>query len=290
MIIKTRTTLAAFVLLFAASFFPSQARAQGIEQVSGAIADSFEYALDLLPQNVTAVRIGVGPAILPGYMGDNRYKIHPAFAVSFRYRDLLEIDNNELKITALSRLVGTANNAGGGKLRFGPLLSVDFGRKARNSRDLTGLGNIGTSIELGAFVGYTYGPVRARIKARHDVASGHSGMLVKGDVSFSIYRGKKLSIGSSLSTTWTSSKYMSANFGINAAQSIASGLAAYAPGSGMRDMSFGVAGSYALSPRFSVIANAGYSRLLNSAKKSPLILQRGSADQFRLSSYLVYAF
>ena len=290
MMIKTRTTFAAFVMLFAASFVPSQARAQGIEQVAGSITDSFQYALDLLPQDVTALRIGVGAAILPEYMGDDRYKISPAFAISFRYRDLIEIDNNEIKITALSRLVGTATNIGGGKLRFGPLLSVDFGRKEKNSRDLTGLGNIGTSIELGAFVGYAYGPVRTRIKARHDVAGGHSGTLVKGDVSLAIYRDDKLSIGSHISTSWASSKYMNANFSITAAQSVASGLPVYAAGSGLRDVSLGAVGSYAISPRFTVIADAGYSRLLSGAKKNPLIQQRGSTDQFSLSSYLVYSF
>lgn len=290
MMTKTRTSFAAITLLVGVLMNPAATRAQGIEQISGMVTDSFQYALDLLPQDITSLRLGVGPAILPEYLGDDRYKIHPAFAVSFRYRDLVEIDNNEIKLTALSRLVGTAANIGGGKLRFGPLLSVDFGRKAKNSRDLTGLGNVGTSIELGAFVGYAYGPVRARLKARHDVASGHSGMLVKGDVSLAVYRDEKLSVGTNLSTTWASSKYMNANFGINATQSAASGLAIYAPGSGLRDISLGVGGSYAISPRFSVIANTGYSRLLSGAKKSPLIQQRGSADQFSLTSYLVYTF
>lgn len=290
MMTKTRISLAAFVLFFAALAAPGQVRAQGLEQVSSAMADSFQYALDLLPQDVTALRLGVGPAILPEYLGDDRYKIKPAIAVSFRYRDLIEIDNNEIKVTALSRLFGTSTNVGGGKFRFGPLLSVDFGRKAKHSNDLTGLGNVGTSIELGAFVGYAYGPVRARLKARHDVASGHSGALVKADMSLALYRDERLSIGSNLSTTWASSKYMSSNFGINTAQSVASGLAVFAPGSGIRDVSLSAGGSYTITPQISVIANAGYSRLLDGAKKSPLVRLRGSADQFSLSSYLVYSF
>ncbi len=290
MMTKPRSAALALALFCASALAPNPLRAQGIEQISGMVGDSFQYALDLLPQDVTSLRLGVGPALLPEYMGDDRYKLHPAFAVSFRYRDIVEIDNNEVKLTALSRLVDTAANVGGGKIRFGPLLSVNFGRKESNSRDLTGLGNVGTSIEVGAFVGYAYGPVRARIKARQDIANGHSGLLVKGDVSLAIYRDEKLSVGSNLSTTWASGKYMASNFGINTFQAAASGLPAYTPGSGMRDISLGVGGSYLISPRFSVISNVGYSRLLDAAKNSPLVQQRGSADQFSLISYLVYAF
>ena len=287
---RTRSAALALVLMGVIATTSHPVRAQGIEQISGMVGDSFQYALDLLPQDVTALRLGVGPALLPEYAGDDRYKIHPAFALSFRYRDIVEIDNNEIKLTALSRLFGTATDVGGGKIRFGPLLSVDFGRKESNSRDLTGLGNVGTSIEVGAFVGYAYGPLRTRLRVRQDIANGHSGLLVKGDASLAIYRDDKLAVGSNLSTTWASAKYMNANFGISAAQSTASGLAAYTPGSGMRDISLGVGGSYLISPRFSVIANIGYSRLLDAAKDSPLVQQRGSADQFSLSSYLVYAF
>ena len=290
MMTKTRVFLAAFVLFLAASTVPGQASAQGLEQIAGSITDSFQYTLDLLPRDVTALRAGIGPAILPEFMGDDKYKFQPAPVISFRYRDLVEIDNNEIKVTALNRLVNANTNFGGGKLRFGPLLSVDFGRDENDSTDLTGLGGVGTSFELGAFVGYAYGPVRARIRARYDVASGHSGMLVKGNVSTAIYRDDNIAVGMNISTTWVSSKYMDAYFGVDATQAVASGLPVYSPGSSFRDISLGVGGNYIITPRISVIANAGYSRLLKGAKNSPLVQQRGKADQFSFSSYLVYSF
>ncbi len=281
---------AAFILFFTAAAMPGAVRAQNFEQFAGSITESFQDAIDLLPRDVTSIRIGAGPAVLPVYMGDDRYKIRAVPVISFRYRDLFEIDNNELKITGLSKLVNAKASVGSGRLRFGPLVSVDFGRKEKRSNDLIGLGNVGTSIELGAFLGYSFGPVRASIRARHDVAGGHSGALAKGNLSLAIYRDKKLAIGSSLSTTWASSNYMNAYFGIDAGQSAASGLPAYRPGAGFRDVALGISTNYTISQHFSVISNVRYSRLLGGAKSSPLVQQRGSVNQVNFSTYVIYSF
>ncbi len=285
-----RVSAAALVLLGSAVAIPGSARAQSFEQLAGSITESFQDAIDLLPRDVTAVRIGAGPAVLPVYMGDDRYKIRGVPVISFRYRDWFEIDNNELKITGLSKLVNARASVGKGRLRFGPLVSVDFGRNESNSNDLTGLGDVGTSIELGAFLGYSFGPVRASIRARHDVAGGHSGALAKGNLSLAIYRDKKLAIGSNLSTTWASSNYMNAYFGVDAGQSAASGLPVYRPGSSFRDVAIGVSSNYTFNQNFSVISNVRYSRLLGGAKSSPLVQQRGSVNQVSFTTYVIYSF
>jgi len=288
---KSRVFFAAALLSAAAApGLQTTAQAQGFDTIASSVTDTFQYAIDLLPRDVTAIRLGVGPVVLPEYMGDDRYKISPAPLISLRYRDWFEIDNNELKITARSKLVNTRTEVGGGRLRFGPLISLDFGRDENDSNDLIGLGNVGTSLELGAFVGYAYGPVRGRIKAKYDVAGGHGGALIKGDVSLAVYRDEKLSVGSVASVTWASSDYMNSYFGITGAQSVGSGLAVYAPGSGFRDFSLGLGGNYAINDRFSVISNVGYSRLLKDAKNSPLVAQRGSPNQWQFSSYVVYSF
>lgn len=285
-----RVTAAALVLGCTAAAMPGSVRAQSFDQLASSITESFQDAIDLLPRDVTSIRIGAGPAVLPVYLGDDRYKIRAVPVISFRYRDLFEIDNNELKITGLSKLVNARASVGEGRLRFGPLVSVDFGRKAKRSNDLTGLGNVGTSIELGAFLGYSVGPVRVSIRARHDVAGGHSGALAKGNLSLAIYRDKKLAVGSTLSTTWASSNYMNAYFGVDAGQSAGSGLPVYQPGSGIRDVAFGVSSNYLISEHFSVISNIRYSRLLGGAKNSPLVQQRGSANQVSFITYVIYSF
>ena len=288
--IKASLFTAALVVLFTAVALPGSLRAQGFSDIAGLFTESFQDAIDLLPPDVTSIRIGVGPAIYPEYMGDDRYKIQAAPVVSLRYRNLFEIDNNELKITALSGLLDTNTNIGKGKLRFGPLVSLDFGRKAKRSNDLIGFGNVSTSVELGAFVGYAVGPVRLRLRARHDVAGGHSGAIVKGDVALALYRDSKLALGSNLSTTWASSKYMKSYFGVSATQSAGSGLTVFTPGSGIRDLAVGASANYLISRNFSVVSSLRYARLMSGAKKSPLVKTRGSANQGSFSSYIIYSF
>ena len=83
---------------------------------------------------------------------------------------------------------------------------------------------------------------------------------------------------------------MNAFFGVDAGQSAGSGLPVYQPGSGIRDVAFGVSSNYLISEHFSVISNIRYSRLLGGAKNSPLVQQRGSANQVSFSTYVIYSF
>ncbi|MDG2244446.1 MAG: hypothetical protein P8L66_13260 [Rhodospirillaceae bacterium] len=59
------------------------------------------------------------------------------------------------------------------------------------------------------------------IETISDVISDHSGMHVGGDLGFVIYRPAKISATGNLSTTWTDISYMSAFFGVTAAQTLA---------------------------------------------------------------------
>src|SRR5690606_6942557 len=114
----------------------------------------------------------------------------------------------------------------------GPVVRVDFGRDEDASTDLTGLGNVGTSIEVGAFVAYVGGPARYRLRVVQDIAGGHEGAQAMADVSLAVFRSSTLVTAANLSTSFGFNKYLDAYYTINATKSAASGLPVYDAGSG----------------------------------------------------------
>ena len=76
---------------------------------------------------------------------------------------------------------------------------------------------------------------------------------------------------------------------MSAAQATASKLPVYAAGSGMKDINLSLGGEVKLSPRWAMVVDAGYQRLLSKAKNSPLVSLRGSANQFTFGVFGVYS-
>lgn len=243
--------------------------------------------MDTLLPGVTNIRLGLGPVIATTFEGDDHYSVHAAPLISLRYKDLVQVDNNQIRVNLLGDdgAMWASEN-----FRAGPMMKIDFGRSESDSTDLTGLGSVGTSIEMGIFASYTMGPTRYRVRVRQDVAGGHKGLLTDLDASLAIYRSKSLTVGSRIGTTWASRKYMTSFFGVNATQATASGLPVYAVGSGLKDVTLSIGGEFRVTQRLALVMNGGYERLLSKAKNAPLVRLRGSADQLSAGAYLAYAF
>jgi outer membrane scaffolding protein for murein synthesis (MipA/OmpV family) len=187
-------------------------------------------------------------------------------------------------------------NANGWKI--GPLAKIRFGRDEASggspflisgeSNALQGLGNIGTAGEVGGFVQYAYDSLRTRLELRQGFG-GHNGML--GDASVN-YRGRFAQVVYSAGPrlTYASSDFTQTYFGINSVQSTRSGLAQYRPGSGL--VSYGVGGSLTLpyTDKIALSLFTGYDRLGNTAADSPLVRNRGSANQFSAGLGIGYRF
>ncbi len=196
------------------------------------------------------------------------------------------MDNNNIRVNIFGRdSIFESSN-----FKAGPLLKLDFGRDETDSPDLAGLGDVGTSIELGVFASYTMGPTRARIRVQHDVISGHSGMRVIGDLGVAVYRSNKLIVTSNLSATWSDGSYMASFFSVTAAQALTSGLPAFDATSGLKDISIAFGSNYTVSDHWALVGNAGYSKLLGDAKNSPIVAVRGASSQFVGGVFAVYSF
>ena len=291
MISKSVLRLSAAVLALATVPL-SGARAQNLDRITSSLTDTLQTAIDLLPEDVTNIRLGLGPVVGPTYEGSNDYKVNPVPVVSLRYRNLIEVDNNEVKLIAFNRLFGAGTStASGGVLKAGPLVSINFGRKESYSPDLRGMGNVGTSFELGGFVSYAFNAnTRVRLRARQDVVSGHRGATVSADATQAFIRGANFALGGVVSGTWATARYMRSFFGVSPAQAAASGYPVFSISSGFKDVEVGLNGNYRVTDRWALVANVSFECLIGDAANSPIVRLKGSANQVNLSTFVVYSF
>ena len=280
---------AILALICALAACPDAAKAQSLQQVFSGVANALSDTLNLRPQDVTNLSLGLGPAVVPRFDGSREYKIRPVPVVSLRYRDVLKVDNNDVDFTAFDKVFGE-DSAVEGRLSLGPVVNLDFGRSEKDSTKLKGLGNIGMSVELGAFVEFAAEEATFHVEVGQDVAQGHKGAVMEFTVTRSLYHGDKLVVGANGVMTLATANYMNTFFGVNAAQSAASGLPQFHAGPSIKDIGLSLNAIYALNKHWSVLATLGYRRLLGDAEDSPLVRLRGDSGQGHFSSFLIYTF
>ena len=178
----------------------------------------------------------------------------------------------------------------GTKLDFGPILRINGGRDDLNNANdavIEALGQVSLTAEVGAFIATTrpistsrQGPpllFTARASFVQAI-SGHDGFLIEGAVGL-VRPSRKWTTSVSATATVASGNYQDAFFSVNSAQSLASGLAEFDADAGLRDVGVTSFIRYAINPKWSVNTIASYSRLVSDAADSPIVTERGSANQ-----------
>lgn len=173
--------------------------------------------------------------------------------------------------------------------RFGPNAKLLFARHD-SDRDLKGLGTVPWGGELGAFADfYPTSWLRLRGELRHGIRA-HWGLVgdLSADAFYDITPAWRISGGPRMSLG--TAGYFKSYFGVNALQSAASGLAVYAPGSGVKSVGLGGALTWKTTDTITTSLFAEYSRLVGPAANSSLVKQRGAENQFLLGVSATYRF
>ncbi len=276
---------------FLLSIFWTQAsEAQTFDRTLGSFSSAIQNTLNLRPGDITNLSLGVGPGLSPAFEGSKEYNWHAVPVVSLKYRDVLTVNNNDVDFTAFDKVIDLSEELGSSKLDLGPSVNFDFGRSENDSHALRGMGNVRFSVELGAYVRYTLERVSFEMEFGQDVASGHGGGRLDFSTAGTIYRNDRFAFGASATLTLATSKYLKSFFGVTATQAAASGLSEFHPHTGLKDVLLGLNANYAIAPPWSLLATIGYERLLGDAASSPLITQRGDANQGIGSIFVVYTF
>jgi outer membrane scaffolding protein for murein synthesis (MipA/OmpV family) len=246
------------------------------------------------PPKGWAMTIGAAPIFGPAFRGSSDYALAVVPDIRFNYKDFF--------FASIPDGLGV-NLINTDKWQVGPLVKIRFGRGEEDggnpflvsggSEALLGLGDVRAAGEAGGFVQLVTGRWQTRFELRQGFG-GHDGLVA--DLTSAYRRGDNWplvgpviwSIGPRL--TAGSSDFINAFFGVTGQQSIDSGLPVYSAGSSL--VSAGVLGAIVrpVTPRLAYTLFAGYDRLLGDVADSPLVRERGSANQFNVGLAIGYRF
>jgi outer membrane protein len=232
------------------------------------------------------IRIGAGALYQPDYEGSDDYEIDPLPLLMINYRDMVFLRGTTLGANAFTWQGPRPSD----KLQVGPLVRYQFGRDADDSDDLRGMDDIDAAVELGGFITYSIGPWSTGLTLFQDVSGAHEGFTAKLSAGHRHTFSPKLRLRSEIYSTWADESYTETYFGVTAAQSARSGMRRYQPEGGVKDIGLALDLDYSLTEHWTVTGRLGYKRLLGDAADSPLVEDRGSANQLSGGLSLSYRF
>lgn len=226
-------------------------------------------------------RIYVGPQLSPKTPGTKDLSLGPFFEVSRARGD------TPFEFEAPDESFGFPVVRAGG-VEFGPALGFKGKRKAADIG--VPLHEVGFSFEIGGFAQtYVAKNIRVRAEARQAV-SGHDGLVGELSADYIARDGDKWLVSIGPRVMLADAKYHRAWYGITAADSAASGLAAFRPNGGIEGL--GLAAGYLrqLNKRIGIAAYARYDHLVGDAGRSPYVRAAGSRSQPSIGLALSYTF
>jgi len=228
------------------------------------------------------VTLGLGARANPQYPGSKTLVIAPIPSFAIRHV------GDPLPFSAPDQSASVAVLGHRDGFDFGPAGNI---RLKRDQDDVGApVGNVGFTVEAGAFVRTWVGPhLRLRAEGRKGIG-GHHGLLgdlladyVLRDDDRTIF-----SIGPRLH--FADDRFENAYFGISRAASARTGIPVYRPGSGLYAVGAVTSIVHQLSPTWGVNAFAGYNRLVRGAADSPIVRRFGSRDQLSAGVGITYTF
>ncbi|EQA1596282.1 MipA/OmpV family protein [Enterobacter hormaechei] len=220
--------------------------------------------------------LGGGVDVAPRYSGSDKSRVTAAQVVDYAMANGFFIST--------TRGLGYGNRVG--NLDYSAALSYRAGRKDRDvssdsiasgSDDLRGMGDIKGSAIVVPGLGYRVTDwLTVQLQAEVPVSERDNGEAVHFGIASPLYTSPKNALTLALTGSWGSSKYVQTYYGVNAAQSAASGFARHDAGSGIYAYSLNLDWTHKLTSRWSLLAAAGVTQLTGEAGDSPIVQRKTS--------------
>jgi outer membrane protein len=232
--------------------------------------------------------VGVGALMLPDYQGSDDYTFTAAPMAQFKFSGerYVQIIGNKLFINVLDHP----------NFELGPKLVYRFGRDDVEDMRVDKMKKIDGSVEMGGFLGYKRvfdGDIRHRMNAHidvtQDVSNGHDGWVIDMAALYWKPVSQALDLGVRGNFTVASDDYMKTYFGVNPGNVKTSGLKSHVAHGGAKDIGLAGMGLYHFSENWHLGGTLLYQRLLGDAADSPVVSQRGSANQLYGGFSLLYS-
>jgi len=211
--------------------------------------------------------VAIGAGVVPEYDGAKDMRVLPAVVADIRWGGVnVQVRGPGLRVDLVSD----------SRFALGPVIGA---RLPRDDADgaIGLLPEIDTAIEAGGFIGYRFGgdqfgqgALQMELSVLHDVSRTHNGLLATASASYTAVSRRDVFLSIDAQTTLANRDYTRTYFGIDAAGAAASGLAAFRPDGGIRDVGAGVTAGYWFSQNVGITARAGANYLLGDIADSPV--------------------
>ena len=225
------------------------------------------------PKDDVVVTLGGGLRVNPDWDGSQKYILAPFPIVGLKF--------------LRSPLTGQPSS----DIGFGLAPSVRLLSKRSFDRasPLFGLPDVGTAFEAGLTVDYTDTWFRGFVSARQGMG-GHHGQVFDLGLDGIVRPMPKLKLEAGPRLSLATAEYMRTYFGVSAADSARTGIAAYDPKGGVRAYGLGGVATWEIDKNWFVRADAAWNRLSDEATRSPVIRRAGARDQFTAGLGIAYRF
>lgn len=164
-------------------------------------------------------------------------------------------------------------------VKIGIALRVDEGRRSSSSNLLAGLPDVRRTVRARVYGAIDLTPHwSANASVTQDLLGRQGGALASIDLGYRDHWSPQTQWSISAGVAAADRRYMRTWFGISEPSAAATGMSAYNPGSGLRDVHAGVGLITAFTPQWIGFTSIGVSSLLGEAAKSPLTRDRAGVS------------
>jgi MipA family protein len=262
---RTRQTIlrSALCMTFAAAPFAANAADfTGEEPPADPAFDGTRFENKPAEANWTLM-IGAGAIYEPEFEGSDEFKVSPIPLVLFTYGEWLKIDPTGVSVRAFER---------DGFALYGKV-GYETGRDEDDHDDLEGLGDIDLAATVGIKAAYTWGPVELYAMIDQTI-DGSESLIGTIGAEYTAPVTEQLILGAGVEAKIANDKHMEAYFGVDAAQSAASGLPEYDAGAGLKRVDFRASATYLVNENWMVRGEAGVGVLTGDAADSPIVKEK----------------
>jgi len=270
------------VLLSLATRFAGAGICLGLLFGSGLVAGNSSRAGEASPaKSDWDISIGAGIGYQPRFAIGEPYRLTPLPYVDISWRDRAFLSTEDGLGYNLVHRAG---------FNLGPFLDWSEGRREQASSRLSGFGDVKPSPQAGLFAEYAPSEL-LRVYARAKRSLVHrSGLVAEAGGELNLPIGKWLVVSSKASGSWADHAELQDFYGVDPAQSAASGLPTYRPHASAQDVAAEETVILLLRQHLALNGVLGYRHLLAQAAASPLVRQRGERNQISYGVILVYNF
>ncbi len=228
------------------------------------------------------ITVGMGMGLAPDYEGADDFEFVPIPQMRYNF-------SNGCYLSLLGPSL-RANMIPDRKFGFGPMLRYRPERDSVDDEAVDQFKKVDSAIEAGVFGSVSINQFLLYAAYNQDTSGAHDGYLID------VAGGYRMGIESNVQLiifglgTYAGEDYIETYFGVDAENARRSGLPEYAAEAGIKDVGGLVALQYKLDGNWAILGMMKFTRLLGDAADSPVVDQRGDANNFMDAIILNYSF